>query len=39
MLELITREFDYKELGTNLNARILQIGIGKGDRLMEVIGI
>lgn len=29
---------DYKELGTSLNARILQIGIGKGDRLMELIG-
>lgn len=29
---------DYKELGTSLNARILQIGIGKGDRLMEISG-
>jgi len=29
---------DYKELATNLNARILQIGFNKGDRVLEIAG-
>ena len=29
---------DYKESGTNLNARVLQIGFGKDDRMMEISG-
>lgn len=29
---------DYKELGTNLNARILQIGFNKDDRMLEIAG-
>ena len=27
---------DYKEIGTNLNARVLQIDFGKDDRMMEI---
>ena len=30
---------DYKEIGTNLNARVLQIDFGKDDRMMEIAGI
>jgi hypothetical protein len=29
---------DYKELATNLNARILQIGFNKDDRVLEIAG-
>lgn len=29
---------DYKEIGTSLNARVLQIGFGKDDRMMEISG-
>ncbi len=29
---------DYKELATNLNARILQIGLSKDDRVLEIAG-
>ena len=29
---------DYKEIGTNLNARVLQIGFNKDDRVMEISG-
>ena len=29
---------DYKEVGTNLNARILQIDFGKNDRMIEITG-
>jgi hypothetical protein len=29
---------DYKELATNLNARILQIGFNKDDRMLEIAG-
>ena len=29
---------DYKEIGTNLNARVLQIDFGKDDRMMEIAG-
>ena len=29
---------DYKELATNLNARILQIGFNKDDRVLEITG-
>lgn len=29
---------DYKEIGTNLNARVLQIDFGKDDRTMEIAG-
>ena len=29
---------DYKEIGTNLNARVLQIDLSKDDRTMEIAG-
>src|SRR5215467_6469603 len=29
---------DYKELAANLNARILQIGFNKDDRMLEIVG-
>ena len=29
---------DYKEIGTNLNARVLQIDLIKDDRMMEIAG-
>ena len=29
---------DYKEIGTNLNARVLQIDFSKDDRMMEIAG-
>ena len=32
------KDVDYKEVGTNLNARILQIDFGKDNRMMEITG-
>jgi hypothetical protein len=29
---------DYKEIGTSLNARVLQISFSKDDRMMEISG-
>jgi len=37
-IKIDNRGIDYKEVGTNLNARILQIDFGKDDRMMEITG-
>ena len=37
-VKIDNRGVDYKEVGTNLNARILQIDFGKNDRMMEITG-
>lgn len=37
-IKIDNRGVDYKEVGTNLNARILQIDFGKNDRMMEITG-
>ena len=37
-VKIDNKDVDYKEVGTNLNARILQIDFSKDDRMMEVIG-
>ena len=37
-VKIDNKDVDYKEVGTNLNARILQIDISKDDRMMEIAG-
>jgi hypothetical protein len=37
-IKIDNKDVDYKEVGTNLNARILQIDFGKNDRMMEITG-
>ena len=37
-VKIDNKDVDYKEVGTNLNARILQIDFGKNDRMMEIAG-
>jgi hypothetical protein len=37
-IKIDNKDVDYKEIGTNLNARILQIDFGKNDRMLEVTG-
>jgi hypothetical protein len=37
-IKIDNKNVDYKEVGTNLNARILQIDFGKDDRMMEITG-
>jgi hypothetical protein len=34
----IGKGVDYKEVANNVNARILSIGFGKDNRVMEIIG-
>ena len=38
-IKIDNKDVDYKEVGTNLNARILQIDFGKDNRMMEITGI
>ena len=35
-IKIDNKDVDYKEVGTNLNARILQIDFAKNDRMMEI---
>jgi hypothetical protein len=37
-IKIDNKDVDYKEVGTNLNARILQIDFGKNDRMIEITG-
>ncbi len=37
-IKIDNKDVDYKEVGTNLNARVLQIDFGKNDRTMEITG-
>ena len=37
-VKIDNKDVDYKEVGTNLNARILQIDFSKDDRMMEIAG-
>jgi hypothetical protein len=37
-IKIDNKDVDYKEVGTNLNARILQIDFAKNDRIMEITG-
>jgi hypothetical protein len=37
-VKIDNKDVDYKEVGTNLNARILQIDFAKNDRIMEITG-
>ncbi len=37
-IKIDNKDVDYKEVGTNLNARILQIDFAKNDRMMEITG-
>jgi hypothetical protein len=37
-IKIDNKDVDYKEVGTNLNARILQIDFGKDDRMLEITG-
>ena len=37
-IKIDNKDVDYKEVGTNLNARILQIDFGKDDRMIEITG-
>jgi hypothetical protein len=37
-IKIDNKDVDYKEVGTNLNARILQIDFGKDNRMMEITG-
>ena len=37
-IKIDDKDVDYKEVGTNLNARILQIDFGKDNRMMEITG-
>src|SRR6476646_1465961 len=37
-VKIDNKDVDYKEVGTNLNARILQIDLSKDDRMMEIAG-
>ena len=37
-IKIDKKDVDYKEVGTNLNARILQIDFGKDDRMLEITG-
>ena len=37
-IKIDNKDVDYKEVGTNLNARILQIDFSKDDRMMEIAG-
>src|SRR3954470_20118334 len=37
-IKIDNKDVDYKEVGTNLNARVLQIDFGKNDRMMEITG-
>ena len=38
-IKIDNKDVDYKEVGTNLNARILQIDFAKNDRMMEITGL
>ena len=38
MFKLIARESTITKYGSNLNARVLQIGFNKDDRVMEISG-
>jgi len=37
-IKIDNKDVDYKEVGTNLNARILQTDFGKNDRMIEITG-
>ena len=37
-VKIDNKDVDYKEVGTNLNARILQTDFGKNDRMIEITG-
>ena len=37
-IKIDNKDVDYKEVGTNLNARILQVDFSKDDRMMEIAG-
>jgi hypothetical protein len=37
-IKIDNKDVDYKEVGTNLNARILQVDFSKDDRMMEITG-
>src|SRR4029078_5103216 len=37
-IKIDNKDVDYKEVGTNLNARILQVDFSKDDRMLEVTG-